>query len=380
MFRTIILPLIAVAGFALAIFMVIRGATPVPAAPPVAEPAQAPYKTFVVGAGLIEASTENISIGTPVSGVVEEVFVTVNSRVKKGDPLFRLDGRALNAELLSRKASAAITAAQLSKLESMPRAEDLPPREAKVKEAEAALADAKSELALWEGVTDKRAVSTDQVDRKRFAVRVAETRLAQVAAELAEIKAGAWKPDIEVAKAQLASAQAASQQTLIELERLVIRAPVDGTVMQVKIRVGEFALAGVLSNPLIQMGNIDRMNVRVDIDENDAWRVQPTALARAFARGNRDIFTKLDFVRIEPMVIPKKSLTGESTERVDTRVLQVIYGFNRAELPLYVGQQMDVFIEGPEAGTKVTRDSVTSQPAPPGPPGPQSQPTGNHGK
>ena len=59
MFRTIILPLIAVAGFALAIFMVIRGATPVPAAPPVAEPAQAPYKTFVVGAGVPASLTSS---------------------------------------------------------------------------------------------------------------------------------------------------------------------------------------------------------------------------------------------------------------------------------------------------------------------------------
>jgi hypothetical protein len=52
----------------------------------------------------------------------------------------------------------------------------------------------------------------------------------------------------------------------------------------------------------------------------------------------------LQFVRFEPYVVPKKSLTGDSTERVDTRVLQVLYSFNRDTLPLYVGQQMDVFI------------------------------------
>lgn len=373
MFRTFILPMIAIAGFALAIYMVIKGATPVPAAPPVAEPAQAPYKTFVVGAGLIEASTENISIGTPVSGVVQEVFVTVGSRVKKNDRLFRIDDRQLNAELANRKASAAIAASQLAKLEAMPRAEALPPLEAKVREAETALADAKSELALWDGVTDKRAVSTDQIDRKKFAVRLAETKVSQAMADLADVKAGAWKPDVDVARAQLASAQAAVQQTMTELDRLVIRAPVDGTVLQLKIRTGEFAQAGVLATPLILLGNIDRLHVRVDIDENDAWRIHSTAKARAFARGNRDIFTKLDFVRFEPMVIPKKSLTGESTERVDTRVLQVLYGFDRGELPLYVGQQMDVFIEGPEAGTKVTAEMATSQPAI------QTQQNPNHG-
>jgi hypothetical protein len=54
------------------------------------------------------------------------------------------------------------------------------------------------------------------------------------------------------------------------------------------------------------------------------------------------------FVRFEPYVVPKKSLTGDSTERVDTRVLQVIYSFDRGSLPIYVGQQMDVFIDAPD--------------------------------
>ena len=54
---------------------------------------------------------------------------------------------------------------------------------------------------------------------------------------------------------------------------------------------------------------------------------------------------KVQFVRIEPYVIPKVSLTGASTERVDTRVLQVIYKLDRPkDQPLYVGQQVDVFI------------------------------------
>jgi hypothetical protein len=52
----------------------------------------------------------------------------------------------------------------------------------------------------------------------------------------------------------------------------------------------------------------------------------------------------LSFVRVEPFVVPKRSLTGENTERVDTRVLQVIYAVESAETTLYVGQQVDVFI------------------------------------
>jgi hypothetical protein len=91
------------------------------------------------------------------------------------------------------------------------------------------------------------------------------------------------------------------------------------------------------------------------VDENDAWRVKAGASATAFLRGNRDIHTPLKFVRFEPYVIPKTSLTGDTTERVDTRVLQVIYSFERGDLPIYAGQQMDIYVEAPEASATASK-------------------------
>jgi len=90
--------------------------------------------------------------------------------------------------------------------------------------------------------------------------------------------------------------------------------------------------------------------VRVDIDENDAGRVEPSAAAVAVVRGQPDRRADLRFDSIEPYVTPKKTLSGDTTERVDTRVLQVIYTFERAKLPVYVGQHLDVFIQASAAG------------------------------
>ena len=104
----------------------------------------------------------------------------------------------------------------------------------------------------------------------------------------------------------------------------------------------------MLATPLIMFGNVDMLHLRVDVDENDAWRIKTGAAAMASLRGSKDISTALKFVRFEPYVVPKMSLTGDSTERVDTRVLQVIYSFDRADRPIFVGQQMDVFIDAPE--------------------------------
>jgi HlyD family secretion protein len=96
---------------------------------------------------------------------------------------------------------------------------------------------------------------------------------------------------------------------------------------------------------LILLGGVEPMNVRVNVDENDAWRVREKANAIGYLRGNNQIKALLSFVRFEPYVVPKTSLTGDSTERVDTRVLQVIYSFEHGNLPIYVGQQMDVYID-----------------------------------
>ena len=323
MFRKFLLPALAIAGVVFAILTVRAGNKPVPVSKPVAEPALAPFPSYVAGSGLIEAATENIAVGTHVAGVVTEVPGKVGDTVKAGAPLFKVDDRDLQAELEVRKAAVKSSAANVAT-------------------ANATLADAKNQLELWQAVTDSRAVSKDDLERKRYAVQIQEAKLAQ-------------------AQADQQSAEAQVKATQIEIDRRLVKAPVDGELLQVKVRVGEYAPAGVLSQPLMMIGNTQVLHVRVDVDENDAWRVRADAPATGYVRGNRDINTSLRFVRIEPYVVPKRSLTGDSTERVDTRVLQVLYAFEplagpgngpNGKLPIYVGQQMDVFVDAPPASAK----------------------------
>jgi multidrug resistance efflux pump len=347
MIRKYLLPLIAVLGVVLAIYVVHASNKPVPASQPVAQPAAAPFKSYIAGAGIVEAQSENINIGTGQGGTVIGVFVKVGDKVTKGQPLFQIRNFTQKAELESAKAALLLAQAKLKKLEESPRPEELHPLEAKVRESQSNLSDATKQLELWESIydKDKRAVSEDDLVRRRFAVSTASAKLEQAKADLALTKAGAWKPDLEVARAEVESARAQVQIAQAELDRLTVKAPTNGSILQVKIHEGEYATAGVTQTPLIVMGDIDTLVVRVDIDENDAWRFKPGAPAVAFIRGNRDLSTDVTFTRVEPYVVPKKSLTGESTERVDTRVLQALYSFPRNALNVYVGQQMDVFIQ-----------------------------------
>jgi multidrug efflux pump subunit AcrA (membrane-fusion protein) len=158
-------------------------------------------------------------------------------------------------------------------------------------------------------------------------------------------KAGAWAPDLEIARTQIAQAEAAVHQDEVNIERLTTRAPIDGRILQNKVRLGQFAQCGPLAEPLMIFGGNGAMHLRVDVDEADAWRVKTGDPAIAHLRGNSQLIYPLEFVRFEPSVIPKKSLTGDSTERVDTRVLEVVYRFHDSGAKVYDGQQMDVFIK-----------------------------------
>jgi len=345
------LPLLAILGFAFAVRTVTQGSKPVVAAKPVAEPARSPYANVIAGAGIVEARSQNIAVGTPVAGVVVAVDISVGDVVEAGAPLFRVDDRERAAQLGVKAALLAQAAADLERLEALPRAEDVPVAEARVTETETLLADATKQLGLADSLEDKRALSVQEWDRRRFAVAAAEARAAAARSELAKLRAGTWGPELAVSKARVAAAQAEVDAARVEVERLIVRAPVAGTILQVNVRKGEFAPAGVLATPLMLLGDISVLHVRVDVDENDVWRLRSGAAAEACVRGNSDLSTKLEFVRIDPYVVPKRSLTGESTERVDTRVLQVLFRFDPARLPVYVGQQMDVFIEVPSAAS-----------------------------
>lgn len=358
-----LLPAIAVASFSFALLQMTRAQqTPPPVSPPV-EPGKSPFGKQVAGAGIVEPETENISVGTHVAGVVKAVYVRVDDRIKAGDLLFDLDDRQMSAELAVRQAARDSAAAQLAKLEAMPRKEELPPLEAKVLEAKANLSD---KLILFERAkreTESGVGAGETFDSRKMAVDVARAQLKQAEATLELTRAGAWKYDLATSRAALAQAQAQCDQTRTELDRLRVTAPrvrrpgadravdpipssdlVDFRVLQVNVRPGEY-VGTAPGSAIIVLGAVGKLHVRVDVDENDIARFKPGMKGVASPRGEPQTRLPLTFVRVEPYVIPKKSLTGGNTERVDTRVLQVIYAIDQPNARLFVGQQLDVSLD-----------------------------------
>ncbi|MGX9963839.1 efflux RND transporter periplasmic adaptor subunit [Roseomonas sp. F4] len=305
--RAYLLPVLALAGLCLAGASVLSAGGSPPPSQPLTEPGAAPFEAYVSGTGLTETPGRAINIASFASGVAVEVAVAPGDQVEEGAVLFRLDDRSERATVVQRRAELASSQAQVT-------------------EAEAQLADYRAQLRFAEAVGDRRAISSEELSKRRQAVRLYEAKLVTARASVA------------ASEAQLAVAEAA-------LDKLTIRAPFAARVLQVNLRVGEYASAAALETALVVLGHPGRLQVRVEIDENDAWRVRAGEPGIAYLRGNSALSSPLRFVRVEPFVVPKSSLTGSSDERVDTRVLQVVMEVEAENLPLYAGQILDVFLK-----------------------------------
>ncbi len=304
MLRKYFIPLLALLGALLGLWTVYKSQKTLPVPPILFAPASSPYAHSIAGAGIIEASSQNIAVGSPFDEIIEKIFVREGDQIKKGDPLFQLDLRNFEAQL-------ALAEAQLQV-------------------SEANFADKKTQFSFYSRLKDTRAVSEQVFQQASYALVEAEENL----------KVG--RANVEVAK--------------INIERSLVRSPIDGTVLQLNIHIGEIApIIPVGSSQslwltatqgcLMLIGSVDPLQVRVNVDEDDAWRFEKGSAATAFVRGNSRIHFPIKFVRLEPYMIPKASFTGATTERVDTRVLQVLYNFDKEDLPVYPGQVLDIFIE-----------------------------------
>ena len=302
--------LLALAGIVAVTLLVLQLKKPLPTPVPLVEPSRAPYADSIGARGIVEAVDENVIVAPLISGLITDIYVKVGDSVKKGDPLFRQDTRDAAAKVATQKAQVALL-------------------EAKVHEAEVMLADRKDSFDRIEKLREKAVVSEDDRLRKYYMMRSAETAL------------GTARADLELGKAQLDQAE-------VVLDLLTVRASRDGEILRQNMHNGEYASVSPSdpNTPSLLLGETQRLQLRADVDEDSASRVHAGAPAVAYIKGMRSDPIPLRFVRIEPYITVKKSLTGDSTERVDTRVLQVIYQFDKTKVPVYVGQQMDVFIDG----------------------------------
>jgi multidrug resistance efflux pump len=342
--------LLSVCGLGLAGYVVATSGEKVPDAPPAATPTVNPYADGIAAAGTVEAVTRNLTISAPVGGLVVEVLAGVNDRVETGAALFRLDDRELKAGLPRQEADLAQASAELERLRASPRPEDLPPLRAAVEVAQSRFADAEDWYNNLRQAREDEAATDKELRRAWFALETARGQLQVARAELARAEAGPWEKDIVVADARVAAARAAVGSTRSLIERLTVRAPVGGVVLKRNVEPGRFATTDP-NDPAMVLGAIDELHVRAQVDEEDLPRLREGAGGTARVRGAAEKRLPLAMVRIEPLALPKRSLTGDISERVDTRIVEVVFRVSSTEgMRLYPGQVVDVYIDASTAG------------------------------
>lgn len=285
------LPFIGLIALGFALTSVLSRAQTPPKIPD-APPPQKSYEQAVAGIGIIEPKGEVTEIGTEIGGLVAQVHVRAGDEIKAGTPLFSLDMRDIDAQI--KRLEAAVETARIGS------------------------EDAADKHKIVRDVRNPQSVSKDERNRARFAD--------------------------ELARAQLNETTAFLEQAKTVKQRMTITAPITGTVLDVNIRAGEYAPSGTTAEPLIRMGDMSTLYVRVEIDEENAARLNKEAKAEGVLRGMTQGNIPLKFSHIEPFVQAKQNL-AVSGQRVDTRVLQILYILPPAVEHAYPGRQMDVFIE-----------------------------------
>lgn len=345
--RYVLIPTIAIVGIVLVIVTVFKQVPRVPVAAIIVAPPKSPFDLRIAGIGTVLPSSDVVSVGTAIAGVVLEVAVTEGQQVKMGDLLFRIDGRQTQADLAVANARVVVAQGKLASVKALPRATTLREAQAVVASANAQLVDAQGRLKRLEDLGLEAATSRNEQPRLEYELAAAQAGFDRAQAQLEEVKQGAWAEDVDVAKSEVLVAQAEVARLQVQLERESVRAPIEGAVLYVDIDLGEHVVPGSVQQ-MVALGKLDPLHIRVQIDEMDAWRFRPEAKAIAMPRGGAKGEFPLRYLRMIPLIIPKHLLSGDSTERVDVRVMEVEYELdNPSTMSLLPGQLVDVFIEVP---------------------------------
>jgi multidrug resistance efflux pump len=283
---------------------------------------------YVSGSGVVEPADRETRVAGSVPGRIARIHVRERDTVVAGAPLVELESATEQAAVDAAEADVAVQAASLARTAKGLRAEDV---EALVDEAGAAKARADNSaeiLARDEKLAETGAVARDEVDRaRRQAEADQRTFDAADARRLAGVHGGR-REDVAVAQAQLRAAMARRDQARAELERLTIRAPLDGTVLQLKYRIGEYynpaSPSGVAVEPLVVLGDLRSIRVRMDVDERDIARVKPGAPGYVTLSAFPDHPFAGKVVEIGARMGRKNVRTDDPVERLDVKILEVV--------------------------------------------------------
>jgi HlyD family secretion protein len=330
-----------------------------PPLPPAFNPATNPYPTGIYAEGIVESdqpSGANINVYPEVSGTVKQIPVAEGQVVRQGTVLLVIDDSIQRATVQQLHSQAEAASTLLDELKAQPRKETLDVAEAQVASAQAALKTAQDTLDKQEAAYDvnPKSISKDALDSAANTVATAKANLEVACKQRDLTKAGAWIYDIHNQERTYNALYKSYLSASALLAKYTLRAPNDGIVLAINPTVGSFVSAqGAYDtytqgmDPVLVLGSPHaHLNVRCYVDEILVPRLpNPAALKAQMSVRGSNVKIPLEFVRMQPIVSPKIELSDQRLERVDVRVLPVIFRLEKPkDLNLYPGLLVDVYI------------------------------------
>jgi HlyD family secretion protein len=351
----VIAALLAVAvGFAVQHWSALRASqmralsAPKPAAPVAAEPEERPpqQKWVASAAGRVEPKSGEIRIGSQSPGKIAEVLVRMNDRVSAGDLLVRLQDDEPQARLLAAEAEAAVRRRERDTETVAKLAQERRAAEDAVASAERALHFARVEFDRTRTALRAGKESAQEVARTRNLVTEAADKLEQDRASLRRVQAMPGMPLQTRLEAALATARADLSLVMVAIERTRIRAPTDGTVLQVLARIGE-TVSPSSEDALIVFGDVSSLRVLAEVEERDVSKIRTGqgVVVRSDAFPGREFGGRIERMG-QALGAPRLSKRGPRRP-TDVDVLEVLVDLE-ANSPLLPGMRVDVFFK-PEA-------------------------------
>jgi len=326
---------------------------------PLFKPVASPYVSAIYANGIIEsdqAGSSNINIYPEVAGVISKVLVGEGQNVTAGTPLLMLDDSVQKATTEQTRLQADAALSLLNELKAQPRKETLDIAKSQVDLAAANLKAARDQFdkryASYD--IDPKSISKDVLDNAKDALTQAEAALDVARKQYDLTKAGAWVYDIQNQQKQYEALAQTYQAAHALLGKYVIKAQTDGIVMAINATPGSYVSAlgaydaytqGNL--PMMVMSrNQDYLAVRCYVDEILVSRLpDPEHIRAEMSLQGTDVKIPLEFVRVQPYISPKLELSNQRQEKVDLRVLPVIFRFSKKNhAAVYPGQLVDVYI------------------------------------
>jgi HlyD family secretion protein len=321
-----------------------------------------PYTNGVYATGIIESlqpNGENVNIFPDVSGKITAIYITEGQLLKMGDPILAIDDSVQKEIVAKDLAQAQAAQTFLAELKAEPRPENLAVAQSQLDYAHSNLKNTKDQLDKIQRAyhLDPKSVSRNDLDNAINAFKISTQNLNVAKAQYNLVKAGAWSYDIQTQEQQYQAAVKAYFADKALLDKYLIRSPINGKTLTINAAIGSYVSPQGIYNtytqgmsPIVTMGEVENyMGVRCYLDEILVPQLPKAAklTATMFIRGMNNKAIPLEFVRIQPYTSPKIQLSDRQQERVDVRVLPIIFKFKKpTDINVFAGQLVDIYIKG----------------------------------